>query len=201
MKKFCKSMAGLLICAVSLFEINELSRFISLASDGNTAYLSDIFMKALFMLSIIGAGILIMANKVNSSAFLLIFAGSITIYKAFVYVRSIIGNEMIFGIVLGNIIDIIELSLFVAPAAIVLLSSFRITGKALRGGFIATASAFVIGIAGRIITFVSWGKSFASDFALLFSAYGTDMFRTFVMGCTFALLLLGFMPEKIKKRK
>lgn len=202
MKKFYRVLSGLLTIAITLFEIKETKRFISLIAEGNTGYMGELAAKGLYILALCAAGLLLMTGKKKKAcALCLTAAGGVTLYKAFTYVVGIIGNEMILGIVLGNVIDITEIVLFAAPAAIALLSGERTTKKAFRGCFIATAAAFIVGIAGRIITFVSWGKSFASDFALLLQVYGIDMLRTIVMLGAFSLALLSMVPEKTKKHR
>jgi len=202
MKKFYSVLSGLLTIAITLFEIKEIKRFVSLIAEGNKEYIGELFPMGIYIIALCAAGILIMTKKRKKlcAAFLTV-AGGVVIYKAFTYVIGIIGNEMIPGIVLGNVIDLSEFAVFAVPAAIALLSANKITGKALRGCFIATAAAFAIGIAGRIITFVSWGKSFVSDLGLFFSVYSVDMLRTLVMLCAFTLTLLALVPEKTKKHR
>ncbi len=202
MKKFYRVLSALLVLSLTLFEIPETKRFASLIAEGNSDYMGELVAKIVFITALAASAIVLMWGKKNGAcAICLTAAGGVAIYKAFTYVMNIMGNEMILGIVLGNIIDMLEIVLFIAPAAVVLLLCQKASEKNIRGALIATLSAFVIGIAGRIITFVSWGKSFATDLPLLFDAYGTDMLRTFVMFAAFTLLLLGFMPEKRKKHK
>lgn len=202
MKKFYSILSALLVLVISLFEIPETKRFASLIAEGNSDYMGELVAKIVFIIALTASAILLIWGKKNGAAALcLTAAGGVAIYKAFTYVMSIIGNEMIFGIVLGNIIDMLEIVIFIAPASVILLLSKKASEKNVRGALIATLAAFVIGIAGRIITFLSWGKSFATDLPLFFDAYGTDILRTLVMFAAFGLLLLGFMPEKRKKHK
>ncbi|MBR4071608.1 MAG: hypothetical protein IKK26_03540 [Clostridia bacterium] len=202
MKKFYSVLSGLLVLALIIFEIPELRRFSSMIADGNSGYVGELVAKIFFVIAIAASSVLLIwGKKSRIAAICLTAAGGVAVYKTFIYVVNIIGNEMVFGIVLGNIIDMLEIVFFIAPATVILLLSKKASEKNVFGSLIATLSAFVLGIAGRIITFVSWGKSFASDFPLFFSAYGTDILRTLVMFAAFALLLLSFVPEKRKKRK
>lgn len=201
MKKFYRALSALLILTLTLFEIPETKRFASLIAEGNSDYMGELLAKLFFIAAIVISAVLLWCRKNRAAAVCLTAAGGVAIYKAFTYITNIIGNEMILGIVLGNVIDMLEIVLFIAPSAVILLLGKKANSKNIRGALIATLAAFAIGIAGRIITFVSWGKSFATDLPLLFSAYGTYMLCTLVMTAAFTLLLIGFMPEKRKKHK
>ncbi len=201
MKKFLRCLSGLLVLVISLFEIGEARRFIGLVAEGNSEYLSDMVIKCLYVLAIIAAGVLIMADKKKAAALLLTFAGGVTLYNAFAYVLRIIGNEMIFGLVLGNVIDMIELVLFAAPMAVLMLSHKKVDNKISRGGFACVIAAFALGIGGRIVTFVSWGKSFILDLPLFFEAYGIAILYTLVAFGAAACYVWHLAPEKRKNRK
>ena len=202
MKRFNAVLSGLLVFAITLFEIAETKRFATLIAEGNTGYIGELITKVVYILALIIAGIIIISGKKQKlGAIFLTAAGGVAIYKTFTYIAGIMGNEMIFGIVLGNVIDMLEIVLLSAPAAVMLLLGSKAVEKNLKGALIATAAASAVGLGGRIITFISWGKSFASDFALFFEVYGIDLLRTFVMLGEFALLLLGCLPEKRKKHR
>jgi hypothetical protein len=191
----------LLVLVISLFEIGEAKRFISLVAEGNSDYLGDMIIKCLYLVAIIAAGILIMANKKSAAAVLLTLAGGVALYNAFAYVLRIIGNEMIFGLVLGNVIDLMEIALFAAPMAVLMLSHKKVDNKISRGGLAFVIAAFVLGIGGRIVTFVCWGKSFISDFVLFFEAYGLNILSTIVMFAAAAAYIWHLAPEKRKNRR
>ncbi len=201
MKKLYKSLSGLFISIVSLFEISELKRFATLLADGSSEYMGEVIVKGVYMFAIIAAGVLIIANKKKASAICLTLAGGVALYKAFGYILRVVGNEMIFGIVLGNVIDMVEFVLFAAPIAVVMLSESKMNEKSLRGAFVSVVAALAVALSGRIITFVSWGKSFVGDLSLFFEAYGLDILRTLVMFLAAVFYIWHLMPEKRKKRR
>lgn len=193
--------AGILMAAICAFEISEISRYISMISGGNSAYTGELVIKSIFVLSLIAAGILFILGKAGKgAATLLTVAGGVSLYKTFAYIIGILGNEMIFGIVYGNIIDMLEIVFFIAPAAVILLSKEKITKKNVLVSLIIELAAFAISLSGNIASFAGWGKTIA-DISLFFDVYGLDMLRALICLAAFSLSILSLAPDKRKKHR
>ncbi len=191
--------AGLLMAASCVFEISETSRFISMIAAGNKAYVGELVIKIIYMASLIVSGVLFVLGKAgHGTAVCLTVAGGASLYKAFSYIVSIMGNEMIFGIVFGNIIDMIKAVLFIIPTAVLLINTDKVSKSSVRGCLIAELMDLVTGVLGSIASFIGWGKNLAYDIALFFEVYILDLLCTAVLFCAFALSILSLAPEERK---
>ena len=200
-KKTFSVLAGLLMAAICTFEISETSRFISMISGGNNAYIGELVIKSIYILAMISAGVFFILDKCPKlTATLLAVAGGVSLYKTFTYIMGIRGNEMIFGIVYGNVTDMVIITLFIAPTAVLLLSGGKISKKLIRNSLIFEFAALAVGISGYIASFAAWGKTFA-DFGLFFDVYGLDILRIIVCFLAFALTIAAMAPEEEKKRR
>ena len=59
MKRFNAVLSGLLVFAITLFEIAETKRFATLIAEGNTGYIGELITKVVYILALIIAGIII----------------------------------------------------------------------------------------------------------------------------------------------
>ncbi len=201
MNRFLRGLSGLLVMAISLFEFSEIKRMISLVAEGEAGYLYSLVRLCIYVIAIILAGVLIIKDKKKASAVCLMVAGGVALYNLFVYIGVIMGKYTIFGIVFGNVVDLLKIVLFGATLAVVMLSCGKVTERFIRGSFVSAVVALILAISGRVAPFISSGKSFIYDIDLFFTAYGVNILCTLVMFAAVAFYIWHLVPEKRKKRR
>ncbi len=202
MKKAYSILAGALMALSCAFEFTTVKRYIDNIADGDSAYAGDLAVEIIYILGILAAAAFIVTDKsVKGAALSLALAGGVALYRTVTYVTGILGNEMIVSLVAGKIIEISEIIYFAVPVAVMLLVRDKLSDKSSRGFLICPLIAFLIGIGGRIVYFVGYGKSLFYDVGLLFQVYGADMAKTAVWLLAFGATVMSLMPVSGKKRR
>ena len=202
MKKSIKFLAGLLMIAVCIFDITTVKRFIINIAGGDTDYIISLVIELIYILGIFCCGLLFILGKTGKKAAVPIAVSSgVALYRTVAYLAGIAGNSMLLPLVMGKMIEISEIIFYALPAAITLISAEKLTAKSVRGLLIAECAALVIGVGGRVVYFLGYGKNFVTDFLLFFETYLTNLFFSAVCFAAFTLAVLCLAPQNIKKRR